>query len=401
MTKQTFSVYIFNALRKLVMFIIVLVLVACSGHSARHASQHSELMSPLATSGIRYWDGESKEITGHDLASEYQQIISSRQSRKRGLPDDVYHLALSGGGINGAFSAGVLNAWTVNGNRPEFDLVTGVSTGAIVSIFAYLGSDYDQTLKNYYTNTSMSSLFELNSVLSMLGGKPALNTKGFEEKVRSYVNTETVAKLANERSKGRLLIIGTTNLDNEKMSMWDIGKIAQVGTQQSVEMIQNIIIASSSVPGAFPAQTIIVDDGKQRYEELHVDGGVSRQVFLAPQWAYHSPYLAGLPQHVYVIRNGVLKPNYQIIENSLTEIGLRSISTMIRNQGIGDVEHIYHFSQRHKMSFHLAYIDNDFPLISEEAFTKEYMTSLYYYGYQNMLAKQLWETVPPSLQLAH
>ncbi|WP_240352452.1 patatin-like phospholipase family protein [Agarivorans sp. Alg241-V36] len=375
----------------------VCVLLACSA-PPRNASLYSEVMSPLGVSGIRYWDGESKEITGHDLEAEYQQILLGRESRGEQQLSEINHLALSGGGINGAFSAGVLNAWSDNDTRPEFDLVTGVSTGAIVSIFAYLGSDYDPVLKRYYTETSMNSLFEVNGIWSLLGGKTVLNTQGFERQVRSYVNADIVQKIASERSKGRLLVIGTTNLDNEKMSMWDIGKIAQQNNQQAVSLIQDIIIASSSVPGAFPAKSLEISDGEQAYEELHVDGGVSRQVFLVPQWAYHSAYLEDLPQQVYVIRNGPLKPHYRVIENSLTEISLRSLSTMIRNQGIGDVEHIYHFSQRHHLGFHLAYIDSDFPLISEEAFTQQYMNSLYQYGYQKTRDAAIWEAVPPSLK---
>ncbi len=370
--------------------------VGCSSPE-RNAAQESELMYPLATAGLRYWDGESTEITEHNIEQEYQSILDSR-ARNNGVGSDIYHLALSGGGVNGAFSAGVLNAWTANGDRPEFDLVTGVSTGAIVSVFAYLGSDYDSTLKNYYTETPMSSLFQVKSIWSLLRGEAVLDTAGFEDQVRSYIDADIVKQLAEQRAKGRLLVIGTTNLDNEKMSLWDVGKIAQVGSDEAITLIQNIIIASSSVPGAFPAKSIVIDDGQQRFEELHVDGGVSRQVFLVPQWAYYNLPFERNPQHVFVIRNGLLKPHYQVTNNNLTDIGLRSISTIIRNQGIGDVEHIYHFAQHNQMSFRLAYIDNDFSKISDEAFTKEYMTSLYQYGYQKTRADSLWENVPPSLQ---
>ncbi|WP_406610389.1 patatin-like phospholipase family protein [Agarivorans sp. JK6] len=376
--------------------LLLFMAVGCSSPE-RNAAQESELMYPLATAGLRYWDGESTEITEHNIEQEYQSILDSR-ARNNGVGSDIYHLALSGGGVNGAFSAGVLNAWTANGDRPEFDLVTGVSTGAIVSVFAYLGSDYDSTLKNYYTETPMSSLFQVKSIWSLLRGEAVLDTAGFEDQVRSYIDADIVKQLAEQRAKGRLLVIGTTNLDNEKMSLWDVGKIAQVGSDEAITLIQNIIIASSSVPGAFPAKSIVIDDGQQRFEELHVDGGVSRQVFLVPQWAYYNLPFERNPQHVFVIRNGLLKPHYQVTNNNLTDIGLRSISTIIRNQGIGDVEHIYHFAQHNQMSFRLAYIDNDFSKISDEAFTKEYMTSLYQYGYQKTRADSLWENVPPSLQ---
>ncbi|UQN42337.1 patatin-like phospholipase family protein [Agarivorans sp. B2Z047] len=376
--------------------LLLFMVVGCSSPE-RNAAQESELMYPLATAGLRYWDGESTEITEHNIEQEYQSILDSR-ARNNGVGSDIYHLALSGGGVNGAFSAGVLNAWTANGDRPEFDLVTGVSTGAIVSVFAYLGSDYDSTLKNYYTETPMSSLFQVKSIWSLLRGEAVLDTAGFEDQVRSYIDADIVKQLAEQRAKGRLLVIGTTNLDNEKMSLWDVGKIAQVGSDEAITLIQNIIIASSSVPGAFPAKSIVIDDGQQRFEELHVDGGVSRQVFLVPQWAYYNLPFERNPQHVFVIRNGLLKPHYQVTNNNLTDIGLRSISTIIRNQGIGDVEHIYHFAQHNQMTFRLAYIDNDFSKISDEAFTKEYMTSLYQYGYQKTRADSLWENVPPSLQ---
>lgn len=144
-----------------------------------------------------------------------------------------------------------MNAWTESGTRPEFDVVTGVSTGAIVSIFAFLGSEYDQKLKNYYTRTTADEMFKRNSIFQLPFRNSMVDVSGFEFKVRDAVDTLMVNQLAVERSKGRILLIATTSLDNEKMAIWDVGKIAQLGTLQAQQLIQDIIIASSAVPGLF------------------------------------------------------------------------------------------------------------------------------------------------------
>lgn len=368
------------------------LLVACSSAPERNVSMDSQFIHPLGVEGLRVWDGVSTNITGYDPSSGFAKMAEAKPEGEA-----FNYLALSGGGVDGAFSAGVLNAWSESGERPKFDVVTGVSTGALVSVFAYLGEDYDDELKNYYTATPLEEMFRLNSIFSMFSQRALIDTQGFEGKVRDAITYEMMQKLAEERSKGRVLLVGTTNLDNEKMAIWDIGKIAQVGTDDARTLIQEVIIASSTIPGAFPAKLITIDDGVHSYDEMHVDGGVSRQVFLVPQWARHDIPNFGREQNIYVIRNSRLKPTYQPVPYEFADISSRSLSALIRNQGVGDVEFLYHFSQENEFNFKLAYIDSDFEPNREQS-EEAYMQDLYKHGYQLKLEEQLWTEVPPSVE---
>ncbi|MGF1694499.1 patatin-like phospholipase family protein [Vibrio lamellibrachiae] len=378
--------------RRYYSLIFLVLLTACSTAPERNASSDSELINPLNVPGLRFWDEHISDVENYDMHFERESLYRYKADNK-----EINHLALSGGGVNGAFSAGILNAWTEQGTRPTFDVVTGVSTGAIVSVFAFLGSDYDEDLKHYYTETSMDEMFKRNYLFQLNSRKSIVNTSGFEKKVRSAINKDMMEKIAHERSKGRILIIATTNLDNEKMALWDIGRIAQVGSLDAQVLIQDIVIASSSIPGAFPAKLIQLTSDGIHYDELHVDGGVSRQVFLIPQWMQNSSVISGFSQNVYVIRNGSLKPNFSEVSNSISSVSSRSLATLTRRQGVGDVEYIFRYSQNHEMEFNLAHIDDDFLGSDLDPLELEYMNSVYEYGFDNMINQTLWLQRPPSL----
>ncbi len=371
---------------------MLILLVGCSGLPDREALQESERLNPLDISGLRFWDESSVAVENYDLEAELVAIAAKGEHK-----GEINHLALSGGGVNGAFSAGILNAWSDLGTRPEFDVVTGVSTGAIVSIFAFLGSEYDQELYNYYTQTSLGEMFKRNSLLMLPFNHAMIDASGFEKKVRRAIDVSLVENLAKERSKGRVLLISTTNLDNEKMAIWDIGKIAQVGTDEARTLIQDIVIASSAVPGAFPAQRIALPYKGSLVEELHVDGGVSRQVFLFPQQLKVRTSDEHVKNNIYVIRNGHLKPEYEETEAKFSTVSYRAISILIRRQGIADIEHIYNFSHHNQLGFNLAYIDSDFVKHGLDLASQEYLQAVYRYGYEKMMQQGLWSNSPPSL----
>lgn len=369
----------------LIIVLLVLLVSGCAQTPERRTLLNSEQLNPLDTPGLRFWDESIISADNYDFSHAIDSLVD--HSHKSGQVD---HLALSGGGFNGAFSAGVLNAWSESGTRPEFDVVTGVSTGAIVSIFAFLGSEYDQELKSYYTRTTAEEMFKRNSIFKLPFRNSMVDVSGFEDKVRNAVDAKMVKQLAFERSKGRILLIATTSLDNEKMAIWDVGKIAHIGTPQAQQLIQDIIIASSAVPGLFPATRITLPYKGGTVDELHVDGGVSRQVFLIPQGFKKTFIPRNVEKNIYVIRNGFLKPEFEEIENGLTSVSYRALSILIRRQSIGDIEHIYNFSERNQIGFHLAYIDDDFSKGTLNSFNLEYMQKLYTYGYQKKLDSDLW-----------
>lgn len=373
------------------LYLLVLPMVlGCTSIEDRSASKISETLSPLNEQHLRFWDED--EHASFNIFNEIEVMLS-----RKGDNEEIYHLALSGGGVNGAFSAGLLNAWSERGDRPEFDIVTGVSTGAIVAIYAFLGSDYDQELKHYYTDTSIDSLFKKNSFVTTLFKGAFIDTSGFEYQVRSAVDKELVERLAIERANGRILLIGTTNLDNEKLAIWDIGRIAQLSTDKSMALIQDIVIASAAIPGVFPAKTINITINNESYDEIHVDGGVSRQVFLIPRTVRNKLLQTNRKQNIFVVRNGKLEPEYHPTKNSLLDISSRSISIILRNQVIGDVEYIYHYAKENNMDYKLAHVSNDYEWQDESIYSKEYMIKLYQYGAGRLLTNEVWVNEPPSL----
>ncbi|AJR05286.1 putative patatin [Photobacterium gaetbulicola Gung47] len=370
--------------------LLVVLLSACSS-TERSADPITYTMMPLSIEGIRMWDEFNPEGLNAMIQANTDSWIEEHQDRQ-----SLNYLALSGGGFNGAFSAGILTAWTERGDRPQFDIVTGISTGAIVSVFAFLGSEYDDVLTELYTETNFYDLFRYRNIFSLVKHQSVLDTSPFEQKVRQIVTDDLVAEIANQSKTGRSLIIGTANIDNQRLALWNIGRIAEHGSPQATALIQELIIASSSIPGAFPARKIEFDLDGQQFDELHVDGGVVRQVFFAPSWVDLRDIK--VEQNIYVIRNGSLKSEFQPVSYRLSRISERAISTLMLNQGIGDVEHIYHNALQQGIKFNLAYIDEDFQAPEEASpYSGEFMTELYEYSYKKMQQGNAWQAIPPSL----
>ncbi|MGR5144425.1 patatin-like phospholipase family protein [Photobacterium sp. DNB23_23_1] len=370
--------------------LLVVLLSACSS-TERSADPLTYTMMPHSFEEIRMWDEFNPEGLNAMIQTNTDSWIEEHQNKP-----SLNYLALSGGGFNGAFSAGILTAWTEQGDRPHFDVVTGISTGAIVSVFAFLGSDYDDVLTELYTETDFNDLFRYRNLFSLVRHQSILDTSPFEQKVRQIVTDDLVREIAKQTESGRQLMIGTANIDNQRLALWNIGRIANYGTPQATALIQELIIASSSVPGAFPARKIEFEQGGQHFDELHVDGGVVRQVFFTPSWVDLSDIK--VEQNLYVIRNGSLKSDFQPVSYRLSHISERAINTLMLNQGIGDVEHIYHNAHQQGMNFNLAYIDEDFEAPEEASpYSGEFMTALFGYSYQKMQGGNAWQAAPPSL----
>ncbi|MCE2573458.1 patatin-like phospholipase family protein [Motilimonas eburnea] len=386
-------------------YIPLLVAVLTTGCSApyRDAVEPEQIsqFTPLEQTNLRYWG----DATEYQFSQSAMDKFIAQQSRSGLLYDDqgeflpAYHLALSGGGESGAFGAGVLSAWSENGDRPTFTTVTGVSTGAIISVFAFLGSDYDDMLTGFYTGVTDNDLYEKKFALTALFSTSLVDTKRYQNIVRNTLNADLVAEVAKEYNKGRLLLVGTTHLDAQRPMIWNMGEIAKQGTPESVKLFQDIILASSSIPGVFPPQLIDVTDGIETKQELHVDGGVTNQVFLFPSNfnEVRGDHKANEREHhVYVIRNTEMLPKWHNIELNIENIALRSLATVLKFQGKGDVHKIYQYSQHHNMDFKLAFIDEDFTLDEPKTpFDQEFMRTLYDYGYNKTRQQQVWQASPP------
>ncbi|MFQ5757334.1 MAG: patatin-like phospholipase family protein [Acidiferrobacterales bacterium] len=336
---------------------------------------------------MKEWFAESKT----HLQARYPAIIGRKHN----------YLALSGGGKNGAFGAGLLVGWTEAGTRPEFTLVTGVSTGALMAPFAFLGSEYDADLKDFYTKYSTKDLLKKRNFLKALGSDAAASSAPLKALITKHVDQNVLEEIATEFRKGRLLYIGTTNLDADRPVMWNIGRIAASHIPNALELVQDIILASASIPVAFPPVIIEVEAKGQRYDELHVDGGVTSQVFLYPlglDWRRVVEHLdaKGRPS-VYLIRNAKLDPTWKAVKRRLRPIAGRSIAALIRTQGIGDMFRIYVGARRDRVDYHLAYIPDEFDEESKEMFDREYMGKLFDLGYRMAKAGYPWKDSPPGV----
>jgi len=345
----------------------------------------------------RFWGDEwpkyslqrFENYTETDFESEFSGIYNRPHS----------YLAVSGGGSNGAFGAGLLAGWTQTGTRPEFTMVTGISTGALTAPFAFLGSDYDDQLKTVYTTTSTSMIAKKRNIIMAPFVDSMVDTKPLRELIATYITTDVIKAVAQEHMKGRRLFIGTANLDAGRSVIWNMGAIAASDYPRKVELFHDVLQASSAIPVAFPPVVIPVEAEGRSYDEMHVDGGTGSQVFVYPaavDWKLITRKLKvqGVPR-AYVIRNSFLEPDYRGVKRSIFPIGMRTINSLIRTQGIGDLYQIYTLCTRDGNEFNLAYIPSEFTEKPSEGFDPAYMIKLFDLGYQMAVAGYTWQKVPP------
>ena len=325
------------------------------------------------------------------------------QKRLGTEPGSGKYLSLSGGGDNGAFGAGLLVGWSKKGDRPKFDLVTGVSTGALLAPFAYLGKDYDPVLTYVYTQTSPDQIYKMRWLLSVFTDDGIADTAPLFDLIGKCVDAEFMRKVAYEhQANGRWLLIGTTNIDAGIPVVWNMGKIANIGTPEALDLFRKIMLASASIPGAFPPVMFDVAVDGETYHEMHVDGGVSAQVFLYPTAAAKNADAAGVirkkKRDAYIIRNSRLDNDKEDVERSTISVVKRSISQLIQAQGLGDIYQIYQTTQKDHVGFNLAFIGPDFKVGRKVEFDPEYMRALYQYAYDRALRGYPWAQNPPGLE---
>jgi Patatin-like phospholipase len=354
---------------------------------------------------VRAWGDEYSTVLQRSLVESIRQ---ARSIDPRGVVDATGHanvLALSGGGANGAFGAGLLNGWTAAGTRPVFKLVTGISTGALIAPFAFLGSDYDSTLREFYTTVSTKDIYKERSYLAILFDSSSMvDTTPLQTILSKQVNERVLAEVAQAHQRGRRLFIGTTNMEAGKLVIWDMGAIATSANPEALELFRKVMLASASIPVAFPPVYIpVVADGK-RYEEMHVDGGTATQVFfygftLDLQAAAREAGIQGPPPiRLYVIRNGKLTVPWQLMLPRILPIAERSLHGLLGAQVVGDLYRIYTIAQRDGIEFNLTHIPEDYDIGAKESFDREAMNRLYQLGYEWARDGHPWHHLPPGLR---
>jgi hypothetical protein len=341
------------------------------------------------------------------LEAEFNDAVSRLRSTM-GLATnapmpEVQLLAISGGGENGAFGAGLLCGWTEQGTRPTFELVTGISTGALIAPFAYLGSSDDAELRTVYTRLSPDKVLASRFITAALFDDALADNWPLFKTISTYVNEEMLTAIAKAYGDGRLLLIGTTDLDAQQPVVWNIGAIARSGHPRALETIRRVLLASSALPGIFPPTMFDVTlDGKP-YQEMHVDGGAFAQAFLYP--AALGRQREGrlqrgdevVPAQAYIIRNGRLDADWAAVERRTLSIAERAISAMTAASGYNDVVRMYTNTRRDGIGFNLAYIGTDFTQKLPAPFDPGYMRALFDYGYQRGRRGYDWAHKPPLL----
>jgi hypothetical protein len=317
------------------------------------------------------------------------------------------YLALSGGGDDGAFGAGLLIGWSDRGDRPEFDIVTGVSTGSLSAPFAFLGRKYDGELREVYTQTSASKIFEQRApVFAAVTSDAVSDTTPLRKMIAGHVDETMMRRIAEEYGKGRLLFILTTNLDQGRPVIWNIGAIAASNNPKARDLIIDVLRASAAIPAVFPPVMIDVTVDGQHHQEMHVDGGTVAQAFLYPpsfslrmaaarMGVDEKKLRASRHRVAYIIRNGRFTRAEESVKLQTIAIAKEALSTMIASSGVNDTYRMYLITRRDGVDFNLASIGDDFTVPYKGPFDQEYMQSLFSYAYEKGRAGYHWQKVPP------
>jgi hypothetical protein len=352
---------------------------------------------PLGIPNGRFFaDGGAVGMQQEGELSLEREIAAWRAAGHRGPLPPANFLAISGGGDNGAFGSGLLVGWTETGNRPQFKLVTGVSTGSLISPFAFLGPEYDRQLKDVYTTITPPDIYRARNLTAALFDDAMADTGPLANVIARYADEPLLVAIAREYAKGRLLLVGTTHLDAQRPVIWNMGAIAASGHPGALALFRKILRASSAVPAAFQPVMIDVEVDGRKYQEMHVDGGAIAQLFLYP------PSLRLTNTRVrraYIIRNARLDPEWSNTEPVTLTIAGRSISTMLAASGHNDVLRTYFVTQRDRVDYNLAFIGTDLGVEHPSGeFDKTYMNALYDYGYQKARRGYPWHKAPPGIE---
>ena len=318
--------------------------------------------------------------------------------------EPVSVLALSSGGSDGAFGAGFLKGLSESHQRPQFTIVTGVSTGALMAPFVFLGPGNDRTLEDIYTSGFAASLVKSVSVYNGIFGNALVDSDRLGRLIARYVSDDTLKAVAAEHAKGRRLLIVTTNLDSQRSVVWDMGAIASSGSPNALKLFRQVLAASASVPALFPPRLIAVEAGGRAFQEMHADGATVRQIYVAPDEVIFSAREKDSvqPKDLYILVNNKIDPSFKLVENSTVAVAARALATVVKREGRNNVLSSYTYAATHGIGYHLAFISADAPdLPSEDAqdqFNTTYMQAMFANGEAQGRQPSPWMSRPPFAQ---
>ena len=386
--------------------VVCLALAACSqpvNHRPLSAADFQET-SLQEIFEDRFW-GDELPPNFEERVSENARLLKERYPGGKDpiSGTDPYSrlLAISGGGANGAFGAGVLAGWTESGKRIEFDVVTGVSTGAIIAPFAFLGPDYDEIILDIYASGAREDVFELTFLGGLLFGSALADTAPLRRQIENHVTLELIEAIAEEHEKGRDLYIITTHFDARRPVVWNVGAIAARRDQEAVRLIRKIIQASTAIPVFFPPVPIEFELGERTFTELHVDGGLSHSVFAYPSQipVARMDEMLGVNfrREIYLIVNSNKQTRYDPAPAGTLSIAGRAVRTLLQNQLNADVERIFRVSRRDGIAFKMISIPESFEATGSTDFDSDYMQAVWDVGKGRGRTGACWRDRPYSI----
>jgi predicted acylesterase/phospholipase RssA len=333
-----------------------------------------------------------------DRASvEAKSSVALQRLRTSSKDGTLRALVLSGGGAGGAFGAGALVGLSRRQDRPKYDVVTGVSTGALIAPFAFLGSDWDSQLTEAFTSGRGAQMSVRGLLALPLGA--SRRSAALTALVDHYVTPDLIRAVAQEAGRGRLLWVATTDLDKEETVIWDLGAIAMRGGEPARKLFRDVVVASASIPGVFEPVLIHVQQGGRLYDEMHVDGNASASLFIAPTAAYFALLdqrsLAGA--RVYVLVNGQIIDAPETTPFKLRPIVARTFSVALKHMSRAQVVAVDQFAEKYRMSVESTYLPFDYPKYSSADFRASTMRPLFEYGARCAQSGRLWTTLDETM----
>ncbi len=315
-----------------------------------------------------------------DTASDFQKVLP---------PANGPWLAMSGGGADGAFAAGLLNGWTQSGKRPEFSVVTGVSIGALLAPYAFLGSKFDEELRQAVVSITGADIFEDRPTHESF-----LDTWPLRRLIEKRVTPELVAGVAAEHRKGRRLLVVTTNADAGRRVIWDMGAIAQKGDEAALKLFRDVLLASSAIPGFFAPVLIDVEANGKKFQEMHIDGSVTSPFFVGPEALLEPDSKLRLPAtELYIVLNGRLAPDFYPPERTTVAILSRLISVVLRAALRAELMLFAANANRLGVPMYIAQVADSFDHPAYGLFDEKYMNALYEHGVERARTGTAFEAI--------
>jgi predicted acylesterase/phospholipase RssA len=384
-------------LRRSVCLGAIVLLASCAAiHREQAPAMTFNTTTPVGfQSVVRYANGYANEDS-RAIRSRFLEVL---QRRRAASPDGTVNiLALSGGGAGGAFGAGALIGLSQSGERPQFDIVTGVSTGALIAPFAFLGPAWDAQLADAFSGAHTEHLLASRGV-GILFRPGVYRSEPLVDLVDQFVTDELIRAVAREAALGRLLLVATTNLDTEETVIWDMGQIAAHGGEPARTLFRNVLVASASIPGVFSPIVIPVEKAGVRYDEMHVDGDATMPFFVAPALTYLRPTEAdGLKgANIYVLVNGQLGDVPHTTPVDTVSIISRSVAATLMHLARTNIVLTSEFARKYDLNFRFSSIPVDYPSRGPLDFQRSSMRALLTYASDCAREGRLWTTVEQAM----